>query len=76
MNPFEQQMTPRQTEILDFGWEIMKHQNAAHLYLWLAEDGWRGGHELMAWQHGPGQVAVKIKPWETLVLMHTAPHPN
>lgn len=61
-------MTPRQAWILDFGWEVMKHQNTAHLFLWLAADGWQGGNELLAWQHGPGQVAVKIKPWETLVL--------
>lgn len=66
--PFDTPMTPRQAAILDFGWDVMKHANTAHMFLWLAEDGWQGGHELLAWQHGPGQVAVKIKPWETLVL--------
>jgi hypothetical protein len=64
--PFGEGMTPRQEKILDFGWEIMKYQNTAHIFLWLAADGWRGGNEITAWQHGPGQIAVKIKPWEVL----------
>lgn len=68
-NPFDTPMSPRQSEILDLGWEVMKHQGVAHVFLWLAEDGWQGGHEILAWRHGPGVVAVKIKPWETLYLV-------
>jgi len=62
-------MTPETAATLDIGWEVMKHQGVAHLFIWLEKDGWEGGHELLAWQHGPGQVAVKIKPWERLHLM-------
>ena len=68
VNPFADPMTPRQAWTLDFGWEIMKRANCAHLFLWLADDGWIGGNEITAWQHAPGQIAVKIKPWEALHL--------
>ena len=66
--PFDEPMSPRQEAILNLGWDVMKHQNVAHLFIWLAADGWQGGNEITAWQHAPGQVAVKIKPWETLHL--------
>jgi len=39
-----------------------------HIFLWLAEDGWEGGHEIRAYPHGRGQIAVRIKPWEALIL--------
>lgn len=69
-------MTERQEEILDLGWELMKYAHSPSMFLWLAEDGWQGGHQLTAVPHGPGQVQVKIKPWETLVLIDGVPNPN
>lgn len=66
--PEEAGLTPRQAEILDFGWEVMKSQGHPHIFLWLAADGWEGGHEIRAYPHGPGSIAVRIKPWEALVL--------
>lgn len=46
----------------------MKSQGHPHIFLWLAEDGWEGGHEIQARPYGNGQVAVRIKPWEALIL--------
>ena len=43
-NPFADPMTPRQEAILNLGWDVMKHQNCAHLFIWLAADGWEGGN--------------------------------
>lgn len=60
-------LSERQAWILDFGWEIMKANTMPHIFLWLAEDGWQGGHEIRAEPYD-GQVAVRIKPWETLIL--------
>lgn len=67
MSAAEAGLTPRQERILDLGWEIMKANSMPHIYLWLAEDGWQGGHEILAIPF-EGQVAVRIKPWETLIL--------
>lgn len=71
VSPFDTPLTPRQKQIVDIGWEVMKHVDSPHVFLWLEEDGWEGGHELNAWQHSPGVAAIKIKPWPTLVLLHS-----
>lgn len=69
-SPFDVEMTPRMKDQLAFGFEVMKVMHSDHIFLWLAEDGWQSGSELRAWQHSPTHVAVRIKPWEALVL-HT-----
>lgn len=62
-------MTPRQEHAIDVGWEIMKIVRAPHIFLWLAEDGWEGGSELMARRESPGNVAVSLLPHERLILL-------
>lgn len=67
------ELTARQREILAFGWEVMKWQikhvgGGPQLYLWLAEDGWRGGSEIAAEPFDDKQVAIRCTPWETLIL--------
>ena len=70
-------LTPRQREILDFGWEIMKSYGESsplpgippQIFLWLEEDGWEGGHTITAEHHNGTHVAVRVVPWETLRLL-------
>ena len=61
----------RQAEVLDLGWEIMKHMRAPGIALWLAEDGWDGGCTITATRHpddGPKEVRVSLKVWPELVM--------
>lgn len=68
----------RQTEVLDFGWEVMKYMRAETIGLWLADDGWQGGVTLMATRDPddpPKTVRVSLKNWDTLVI-HSVLNPN
>lgn len=71
-DPPQPLLTARERTFLNVGWQVMKHQNVAHLFLWLADEedaeAWRGGSEVVAWQHTPGQIGVKAVPYETLIL--------
>ncbi len=55
-------------QILDFGWEVMKHMEAPHIFLWLASEGWVGASEVYATRADPENVKVQLKFWPTAVL--------
>lgn len=73
--PWGERYTPRQREILDFGWQLAQayYPQAPGLvppaiYLWLAEDGWLGGSTVMIERHDAATMAVTVKTWEALHL--------
>ena len=60
--------TERRTQVIDFGFEIMKHMNAPVIALWLAEDGWDGGVVLTTKRLDPHQVEVALFEWPQLTI--------
>lgn len=61
-------LTDREREILKIAWGVMKHVHKPRVYLWFAEDGWEGGTEVYAEPYSDDQVAIRARPWETLIL--------
>ena len=60
----------RQDAVLNFGFEVMKYMGAPSIALWLEADGWAGGTILVAERVGPEHVKVRLKPFETMFIMH------
>lgn len=57
-----------QTDVLDFGFEIMKRYAWPIMYLFLAQDDWQGGYEIVLQRLDPGHVEVGIRKYEHLML--------
>lgn len=53
---------------LDVGFEVMKLYQAGHIFLFLAENDWQGGYELVAIRENEAETSVSIKHWQSVII--------
>jgi len=65
-------LTPRQEEVIDFGWEMCKIHKAPGLVIWFAEEGWHECWQISAEKRTDG-IAVKAKLFDEGIIFPPSP---